>query len=106
MSGVSDFLTSIDSMLSLEITSSATERTSLSGAGRRTPLTDVALSSGSSPRTDTKRPSPWSLRMLTRGRRRDRQSGVLGRGVSVRVDNGGSHNHQKKEHVRKHQVYT
>ena len=70
MSGVSDFLISIDSMMSLEMTSSATERTSDSGAGRRTPLSEVALSSGSRPRTDTKRPSPWSFSTLTPGMRR------------------------------------
>ena len=53
-----DFFTSIDSMRSLEITSSATERTSDSGAGRRTPFSDDAFSSGSRPRIETKRPSP------------------------------------------------
>ena len=70
ISGVSDFFTSIDSMMSDEITSSATARTSLSGEGRRTPLSEVALRLGARPRTDTKRPSPWSFSTLMPGRRR------------------------------------
>src|SRR3546814_2218210 len=52
MSGVSVFLISIDSTSSDGMVSSATERTSDSGDGIRTPLIDAAFRLGSSPRTE------------------------------------------------------
>ena len=64
-SGVSVLVTSRLSTKSEGMTSRATFRRSLSGAGTFRPLMLATLSCGSMPRTPTKRPSPWSRSMNT-----------------------------------------
>ena len=67
MSGVRVFTTANDCTSSEGKTSNATPRRSLSGAGTKVPLMVTAFKSAPKPRTETKRPSPWSRSVDTPG---------------------------------------